>query len=112
MYQQAVAQSPSSDAAPPALAQLQVGARCRYNSSSWQGWMPAVVQGFNESDGTYNLDVRPHARPENISPAADVGPAEAWPAGTLVHYESSSVRHWLPAVVRSYNEGSGGGEGT
>lgn len=74
--------------------------------------MPAVVEGYNEDDGTYNLDVRQHARPENISPAADVSAAEAWPAGTLVYYESSSVRQWLPGVVLSYNEGEHGGEGT
>lgn len=91
--------------------QLPVGMKCRYNSSSWQGWMPAVVQSFNESDGTYNLDVRPHARPENISPAL-VAAAEAWQPGTLVHYESSSVMHWLPAVVKSYNEGKTGQEGS
>mmetsp|Transcript_24276 Transcript_24276/g.76322 ORF Transcript_24276/g.76322 Transcript_24276/m.76322 type:complete len:556 (-) Transcript_24276:101-1768(-) len=91
---------------------LQVGTRCRYNSSSWSGWMPAVVQGFNESDSTYNLDVRQHAKPENISPASDVPASEAWPPGTLVHYESSTVRHWLPAVIRSFVEGTNGGEGT
>lgn len=83
---------------------LPVGTRCRYNSSSWSSWMPAVVQGFNESDGTYNLDVRQHARLENISPDPDASASEAWPPGTLVHYESSTVRHWLPSVIRSYNE--------
>jgi len=76
--------------------------------------MPAVVQGFNEKDGTYNLDVRQHAKLENISPAPDVPEAEAWPPGTLVHYESTTVKNgcWLPAVVRSFNENSGSGEGT
>lgn len=91
---------------------LPIGAQCRYNSSSWAGWIPARVQGFNEKDGTYNLDVRLHARPENISPNPDVSSSEAWPAGTLVYYESSSVRSWLPAVIKSFNEGSNGGEGS
>jgi len=89
---------------------LPSGARCRYNSSSYTQWMPAAVTGFNDKDGTYNLDVRQHARLENISPAPDVPLAEAWPPGTLVFYESSSMRHWLPAVIRSYSEN--GGEGT
>lgn len=89
---------------------LRSGARCRYNSSSYTQWMPAVVTGFNDRDGTYNLDVRQHARLENISPAPDAPPSEAWPPGTLVFYESSSMRHWLPAVIRSYSEN--GGEGT
>jgi len=93
---------------------LPVGTRCRYNSSSWSSWMPAVVQGFNESDVTYNLDVRQHARLENISPDPDASASEAWPPGTLVHYESSTVRHWLPSVIRSFNEAGdrSGEEGT
>lgn len=89
---------------------LHSGVRCRYNSSSYTVWMPAVIHGFNDMDGTYNLDVRQHARPENISPAPDAPASEAWPVGTPVYYESSSMRHWLPAVVQSYNEN--GGEGT
>lgn len=91
---------------------LQVGTKCRYNSSSWSSWMPAVVLGFNEKDGTYNLDVRAHAKLENISPDPEVSASEAWQPGTLVHYESSTVRHWLPAVIRSFNEGMSSGEGT
>jgi len=71
--------------------------------------MPAFVTSFNDSDGTYNLDVRQHAKLENISPAPDAPASEAWPPGTLVFYESSSMRHWLPAVVRSYNENRGEG---
>merc|ERR1712032_623720 len=92
---------------------LPVGTRCRYNSSSWSSWMPAVVQGFNETDVTYNLDVRQHAQLENISPDPDASASESWPPGTLVHYESSTVRHWLPSVIRSFNKaGQPGEEGT
>jgi len=91
---------------------LQVGTKCRYNSSSWPGWMPAVVEGFNQSDGTYNLDVRQHAKPENISPVAGVAASDAWPPGTPVHYESSSAKNWIPAIVLSFNEDVSSGEGT
>jgi len=96
--------SASKGGCTPQGSPLPVGTRCRYNSSSWSSWMPAVVQGFNESDVTYNLDVRQHARLENISPDPDASASEAWPPGTLVHYESSTVRHWLPSVIRSFNE--------
>lgn len=86
---------------------LPVGTRCRYNSRSHSGWLPAVVEGFNSEDGTYNLDIRRHAEHENISPASDVTTSEAWPPGTLVHYESSSLKHWLPCRILSFNEGTG-----
>merc|ERR1740121_756881 len=91
---------------------LPAGTKCRYYSTSQSGWIPAVVGGFNDSDGTYNVDVRPHAKSENICPAPDVPAAEAWPPGTSVLYESSSMGSWLPAVVFSFNEGSGEREGT
>lgn len=106
--------SASTGGCTPQGAPLPVGTRCRYHSSSWSSWMPAVVQGFNESDATYNLDVRQHARLENISPDPDASTSEAWPPGTLVHYESSTVRHWLPSVIRSFNQAGDrlGEEGT
>jgi len=106
--------SASTGGCTPQGAPLPVGTRCRYHSSSWSSWMPAVVQGFNESDATYNLDVRQHALLENISPDPDASTSEAWPPGTLVHYESSTVRHWLPSVIRSFNQAGDrlGEEGT
>jgi len=82
------------------------GIRCRYESGTY-GWMAAVVQGYNEADGTYNLDVRQHAALDKISPTAEVGAAEAWPPGTLAAYHSASVNQWLPAVVTSFNETDG-----
>uniref|UniRef100_A0A7S4RT27 Protein kinase domain-containing protein n=2 Tax=Alexandrium monilatum TaxID=311494 RepID=A0A7S4RT27_9DINO len=91
---------------------LEAGTKCCYHSCSWSGWMPAVVQSFNAEDGTYDLDVRQHAQLENISPAPDVLASEAWPAGALVYYESSTVKHWLPAVILSFNEGVADGPGT
>merc|ERR1719291_69511 len=58
---------------------LKPGTKCRYHSQSWAAWMPAVVVGFNPREGgTYDLDVRPHAKLENISPLADASAAEAW----------------------------------
>jgi len=86
---------------------LERGTRCRYCSARY-GWMPAVVQGFNESDGTYNLDVRDHARLRDMSPDSGVAAAEAWPAYTLVHYQSETLSTWLPAMVRSFNEPKAG----
>merc|ERR1719291_430315 len=65
--------------------------------------MNAVVQGYNESDGTYNLDVRQHAALDKISPTG-TSLSEAWPPGTLATYHSASVNYWLPAVVVSFNE--------
>mmetsp|Transcript_42830 Transcript_42830/g.118380 ORF Transcript_42830/g.118380 Transcript_42830/m.118380 type:complete len:596 (-) Transcript_42830:84-1871(-) len=91
---------------------LKVGTKCRYNSSSWSDWMPAVVQGFNAEDGTYDLDVRPRARLENIAPSANVSASEAWPPGTIVLYQSSSMKSWLPAIIQSFNESKGNTEGT
>jgi len=89
--------------ATPSGGQLRSGLRCRYESGTY-GWMEAVVQGYNESDGTYNLDVRQHAALDKISPTATVSAAEAWPPGTLTAYHSATVNQWLPAVVVSFNE--------
>lgn len=84
---------------------LEPGTKCRYSSAK-QGLMTAVVKAYNASDGTYDLDVRPHARPENIFPAGDVPLSRAWPEGILVEYQSSTAGHWIAAVVRSYNPGN------
>jgi len=83
---------------------LRRGQKCRYLSSTY-GWMTAVVQAYNDADGTYNLDVRQHAALDAIAPTSGVGAAEAWPPGTLTAYHSSTVNRWLPSVVVSYNEG-------
>lgn len=86
---------------------LRAGTRCRYESGTY-GWMDAVVQTYNDSDGTYNLDVRQHAAADKIAPAKDdVGEREAWPPGTMAAYLSASVNTWLPAVVSSFNETDG-----
>lgn len=85
---------------------LRRGLKCRYESGTY-GWMPCVVQGYNESDNTYNLDVRQHAALDKISPVADVSAMEAWPPGTLATYHSATVNTWLPAVVLTFNEEDG-----
>mmetsp|Transcript_5712 Transcript_5712/g.15709 ORF Transcript_5712/g.15709 Transcript_5712/m.15709 type:complete len:847 (+) Transcript_5712:128-2668(+) len=85
---------------------LKDGSKCRYESGTY-GWIPAVIKGYNESDGTYNLDVKPHAPSDKIAPTGEVSAAEAWPAGTLAFYLSSSASRWLPAVVVSFNESDG-----
>lgn len=85
---------------------LAPGMKCRYESGTY-GWMRAVVQSYNESNGTYNLDVRQQAAIDKISPIPDVGSSESWPPGTLAAYHSVSVDRWLPAVVVSFNEADG-----
>jgi len=87
---------------------LKPGTRCRYNSSR-HGLLAAVVQGYNASDCTYDLDVRPHAQLENIAPAGDIPASKAWPVGTLVEYQSTTAGQWVPTVIRSFNEGEARG---
>lgn len=84
---------------------LPVGTRCRYDptSSSGHGLLAATVEGYNEDDGTYNLDIRKHASPDRIAPVRDASVREAWSRGFLVAYFSDSVKKWLPAVIQSYN---------
>lgn len=79
------------------------GVKCRYESGTY-GWMPAVIQSYNESDGTYNLDVRQHAALDKIAPVKDVTAAEAWPPGSWASYLSATVNEWLHARVTSFNE--------
>lgn len=95
----------------PAGSRLPSGIKCRYNSSSYPGWLNAVVENC-EDDGTISLDIRAHAKVENISPCPDVTVEEAWPPGTWVSYNSSTANRWLPAVVVSFNVGGGGLRGT
>lgn len=85
---------------------LAPGMKCRYESGHY-GWMRAVVQSYNESNGTYNLDVRQQAAIDKISPIPDAGSSESWPPGTLAAYHSVSVDRWLSAVVVSFNEADG-----
>jgi len=100
------ANPPPRVGSPIDMGQLPHGVKCRYYSSSY-GWMPARVQAVNESDGTYDLDVRQHAALDKISPMSSVSTAEAWPNGTLAQYHSTSVNKWLPATVQSFNEPEG-----
>jgi len=79
------------------------GMRCRYESGTY-GWMPAVIQGYNDTDGTYNLDVRQHASLDRIAPIKEVTAKEAWPPGSWALYLSATVNEWLPARVVSFNE--------
>lgn len=98
--------------AAPSSGLLQVGARCRYFSSNYSGWIPAVVVAVNLEGKTYDLDCRPGAIPHNISPRADGTSFEAWPRGTFVFYNSSSAKNWLPAVVENFNEACDGSDAT
>lgn len=96
----------SSGGSPVRQGYLRKGLKCRYESGTY-GWMSAVVQGFNESDSTYNLDVRQHAALDKVSPVAEITALEAWPPGTLASYLSTSANQWLAAVVVSFNESDG-----
>merc|ERR1712232_230864 len=85
------------------------GTKCRYFSDSWSKWIPATIQSFSHIDGTYDLDVKPGAKPESISPAADVKANDAWPSGTKVFYDSNTHKNMrIPAVIRSFNESTDG----
>jgi len=86
------------------FARLPVGTKCMYYSSSWQGWVPAVVVGFD--DGSYDLDVRRHAKLENITPVPGAKRADAWPAGVWVSYQSDSAGGYINAVVKDFAEGA------
>mmetsp|Transcript_58023 Transcript_58023/g.92184 ORF Transcript_58023/g.92184 Transcript_58023/m.92184 type:complete len:551 (+) Transcript_58023:90-1742(+) len=88
--------------------------RCkvRYHSSSYPGWLDAFVESYNEANGTYNLNIRPHAAAVSISPDPKASAAEAWPAGTLVSYQSSSANRMLDATIVSYVVGVGGENGS
>jgi len=104
-------ESPTTLMAASAPRLLQPGTKCRYEptSSTQYPFLPAVIQGFNDLDCTYNLDVRPHAQPSRIAPAKEITAEEAWPRGTLVNYfsqqrEQQGAAQSLPAVVKSFNE--------
>jgi len=91
---------------PQALARpgpLRIGLKCRYFSPSY-GWLNGIVQGINDQDGTFNLDIRQHATTDKISPFADSPSSvdDIWPPGTLVAYESSQWG-FVPAVVTGFN---------
>lgn len=81
---------------------LPAGTRCRYNSDRF-GWLEGVVKRFDD-DGTYDLDIKQGAAVDKLAPLATCSVDEAWPAGTLVIYHSTSIDKWLHAVVTSFNE--------
>lgn len=69
-------------------------------------WSKGVIQACN-ADGTFSviIDPRGQARSIQIPPdgiRAPVG-TEAWPPGTMVSYESSSLGTCVPAIVKSFN---------
>lgn len=51
------------------------------SASAGESWLPAVVNSFNVSDGTYNLDVRDHADVDRIRVRVD-RPAEEIAGGS------------------------------
>lgn len=91
---------------------LPPGCKVRYHSSSYPGWLDAIVERYNESNGTYDLNLRQHANVANISPDPKASASEAWPVGMLVSYQSSSANRMLNATILSYVEGRGGEHGS
>lgn len=85
---------------------LPLHTKCKYEPATHNqfGMLPGVIEGFNESDSTYNLDVKPHAQPNRILPFDKISSAEAWPRGTLVWYYSERAANWLPARIASFND--------
>jgi serine/threonine protein kinase len=96
----------------PLAGKLPPRCKVRYHSSSYNQWCDALVESFNESNGTYNLNLRPHAALAQISPDPKATATEAWPTGTLVSYHSSSANRMLPATILSFVEGVGGEPGS
>lgn len=82
---------------------LAVNTRCRYYSGTY-GWLPGWVQGMNENNGTFNLDVRQHAAPDKMCPPERANDEnDVWSIGTWVWYQSTSLSNMLPGVVTGYN---------
>lgn len=63
-----------------------VGSFVEYKSRSSGSWILAKVEGFNTSDGTYRLDVQPHAKAERVRPrgggTSTTVTAEQWAEGS------------------------------
>lgn len=75
------AQAPKANLPTPAAAQeaarLPIGSLAEYYSTSYGGWVHAVVQGFNEATGNYVLDIQPVALPSKVRPQTQPKPSPA-----------------------------------
>jgi serine/threonine protein kinase len=90
------------------------GAKCMLleQLKGYPEFLPAMIEGFNQADGTYSLLVDPHnsRRRQQAQPEAMRAPkdeADAWPGGVQVFYESASLGSWLPAVIVGFNAANG-----
>lgn len=101
----AVAMGMSGEALPSRTI-LPPNTKCKYEPTAHNqyGVLPAWIESFNESDGTYNLNVKPHANPSRVMPSDEVTSSEAWPRGTLVWYYSERAANWLPARIANFND--------
>lgn len=90
----------------PARTILPPQTKCKYEPTAHNqyGVLPAWIESFNDSDGTYNLNVKPHANPNRVMPSDEITASEAWPRGTLVWYYSERAANWLPARIASFND--------
>mmetsp|Transcript_87114 Transcript_87114/g.244387 ORF Transcript_87114/g.244387 Transcript_87114/m.244387 type:complete len:408 (-) Transcript_87114:165-1388(-) len=75
--------TPGREAASPAekLGPFAVGSIVEYKSRSLGQWILAKVEGFEEANQTYRLDVQPHANPERVRARNGGNVATATPTG-------------------------------
>lgn len=58
--------TPAADAVVELLGPYAIGSIVEYRSRSSGQWILAKVEGFDEANQTYRLDVQPHANPERV----------------------------------------------
>lgn len=104
----------SASAPNPALRSIGEGSRCfvaeNGPTSSAASWSPATVQEVDSQDGSFAIVTASGQRLNKVPSEMLRAPADAvsaWPPGTAVAYESTSLKAWLPAVVLSFNADQG-----
>eukprot|EP00927_Polykrikos_kofoidii_P000888 TRINITY_DN10333_c0_g1_i1.p1 TRINITY_DN10333_c0_g1~~TRINITY_DN10333_c0_g1_i1.p1 ORF type:complete len:1103 (-),score=194.28 TRINITY_DN10333_c0_g1_i1:147-3344(-) len=75
------------------------GADVEYFSQSFGGWVMAVVQGFDESSGTYSLNIHPQALPQKIRLPSRATTCASSASETLITSESVAGDAPSPAAV-------------
>merc|ERR1719203_1443612 len=64
-----------------AMGRFSEGAAVQYQSTTFGGWVPAVVRGFDTHTSTYILDVQPVAIPSKVRAAPPASGATAGASG-------------------------------
>eukprot|EP00927_Polykrikos_kofoidii_P057165 TRINITY_DN5127_c0_g1_i2.p1 TRINITY_DN5127_c0_g1~~TRINITY_DN5127_c0_g1_i2.p1 ORF type:complete len:447 (+),score=64.89 TRINITY_DN5127_c0_g1_i2:91-1431(+) len=63
--------------------QYAVGAAVEYFSTTHGGWVPAKMEGYNENNGSFKLDIQPMALPSKVRAAVSSGAGVGAPAAVL-----------------------------